>query len=255
MRLAAPILDPRSSTTMRAAEAPLAALLLLLPFLPASEALAFPAPAPAMAPAMAPEVPPARLARVCGLVSAALGDQEEDGGDGGDDGGGGGGGGGDRRKGGRYASAREAAGSFGAGTSLPGSELVYGELSVPTLATILDAVGAMRALLADTTLAVCFATTWCQGNFRGDGGGGDGSEEEGGGKAAPARAARASLRGRELPRLSRALAALPPGARAVIVDGRLDAEGGGFDWLGDLRITCPDTAPHSTAALYRRREE
>ena len=42
---------------------------------------------------------------------------------------------------------------------------------------------------------------------------------------------------------------------AVIVDGRLDAEGDGFDWLGDLRITCPDTAPHSTAALYRRREE
>ena len=75
------------------------------------------------------------------------------------------------------------------------------------------------------------------------------------GPAPPARAARASLRGRELPRLSRALAALPPGARAVIVDGRLDAEGDGFDWLGDLRITCPDTAPHSTAALYRRREE
>ena len=42
-----------------------------------------------------------------------------------------------------------------------------------------------------------------------------------------------SLGGRRLPRLSTALTRLPMGARAVIVDGRLD-EKDGFRFEGDL---------------------
>lgn len=75
--------------------------------------------------------------------------------------------------------------------------------------------------LADTTFALCFATTW------------------------------STQPRRELPELSRALSAMPPGARVVVVDARL-VEGAGWRWEGDLRIHPPDTAPHSTARLYLR---
>ena len=74
--------------------------------------------------------------------------------------------------------------------------------------------------LAETTLALCFATTW--------------SHEP----------------RRTLPELSAVLRdAMPSGARVVMVDARL-VEVDGWRWEGDLRITPPDTAPHSTARLY-----
>lgn len=79
---------------------------------------------------------------------------------------------------------------------------------------------ALRATLRDTSLALCFATTWSH---------------------SPRRA---------LPELSAALRAMKEGARVVIVDARLVEVG--WRWEGDLRITPPDTAPHSTARLYTR---
>lgn len=79
---------------------------------------------------------------------------------------------------------------------------------------------AIRALLRETSLALCFATTWSH---------------------APRRV---------LPELSVALRAMEVGARVVIVDARLVEAG--WRWEGDLRITPPDTAPHSTARLYTR---
>jgi len=85
-------------------------------------------------------------------------------------------------------------------------------------------------VLRDTTLAVCFATTW-SGN-------------------AP---------GRRLPELSRALTLLPEGARVVIVDGFLDdkADGVPLEYGGEFQLYCPDTAPYSMARLYTKstREE
>ena len=78
-------------------------------------------------------------------------------------------------------------------------------------------------LLGDTTLALCFATTWSSGAPR-----------------------------RELPRLSAALhASMPTKARAILVDGRL-LEADGWRWEGDLRVHTPDTAPYATARLYTR---
>lgn len=203
-----------------------------------------------------------------------------------------------------------------AGTAPPRHELVYGELSIPVLATILDAVGVkpgdrfmdigsgdgalvlgacllypdhisrsrgvelvpglvarskqhlrnmegifnnsanpassasilqriefsagdvyeptygLCAALKDSTLVVCFATTWSSLN----------NQEN---------HSKTSLGGRRLPKLSMALKVLPQEARVVIVDGKLD-EKDGFRWEGDLRVTCPDTAPYSTASLYSR---
>ena len=81
----------------------------------------------------------------------------------------------------------------------------------------------MTNYLRDTTLAVCFATTWSRGN-----------------------------QGRKLPELSHALGKnLSKDARVVIVDGRLD-EQDGLNWVGDLKINCPDTAPYSIASLYEK---
>ena len=212
----------------------------------------------------------------------------------------------------RYASARTLAKMSGrTGTQLPQHELVYGELSVPVLATLLDAVGVCEGdsfldigsgdgalvlgaamlfpqhlhvsrgleivpglwersqrhlelvqpklsvpvefllgdvhstqnsnfagtttsipeLLNDSTLGVCFATTWSAGN------------------SGPSQ--RSSLQRRALPKLSSALSRMPKGARVVVVDGRLDCNDG-YQWQGDLKIQCPDTAPFSVAALYQR---
>lgn len=81
--------------------------------------------------------------------------------------------------------------------------------------------GAPREALVDCTLALCFATTWSHGADR-----------------------------RELPRLSAALAeTMPPGARVVVIDGRL-LPAHGWWWEGDLTIRLPDTAPCSTASLF-----
>ncbi len=49
-------------------------------------------------------------------------------------------------------------------------------------------------------------------------------------------------------------AALPVGARVIVVDGRL-LEGDGWRWEGDLRITTLDTAPYSTARLNVHRDD
>ncbi|KAL3945178.1 MAG: hypothetical protein SGBAC_000715 [Bacillariaceae sp.] len=88
-------------------------------------------------------------------------------------------------------------------------------------------------ILEDSTLVVCFATTWSAGNAQRD-------------------QASNSLQGRKLPFLSKALEGLPQGARVVIVDGRLDSKDG-HEWQGDLKIYCPDTAPWSIASLYHKR--
>lgn len=202
----------------------------------------------------------------------------------------------------RYDSAREMASLQ---QELPSHELVYGELSVPVLATILDAAGVANGdsfldigsgdgalalgaallypdhlrisrgleivpglversrdhaqrlrstltvpvdfslgdvhmassiqgisdILMDSTIGVCFATTWSAGNV---------SEE-----------CTKSLRRRLLPRLSRSLAKMSLGSKIIVIDGRLD-ENDGYRWEGDLRVDCPDTAPISIAALYRR---
>ncbi len=255
-----------------------------------------------------PEVHPMHVAKVSQLVQAALGD--------GDD------------SSSRYALARDAVSDFQTNDDSPPSnnELVYGELSVEVLATILDAVGVkendvfldigsgdgalvlgasllhadarcnrnnamntcygvdivpglverskehasnlhrilhdvdrsdddsdnallqknqaemhfllgdihqptneLRDILKETTLAVCFATTWSAGNASGT-----------------------SLKGRKLPKLSKALSnGLCSGCRVVIIDGKLDEEDD-FCWKGDLRIQCPDTAPYSVVSLYHK---
>ena len=95
----------------------------------------------------------------------------------------------------------------------------------------------IASILSDTTLAVCFATTWSAAN----------NIEMQGEELRRS----TSLKGRKLPQLSAALRGLPPKSRVVIVDGTLDCKDG-FVWGGDLRIECPDTAPYSVASLYER---
>lgn len=178
-------------------------------------------------------------------------------------------------------------------TTYESNQFVYGELSIPTLATILDAVGVhenerfldigsgdgalvfaaalfygdihksrgleivpelfersqhycnqfldikdrvelycgdiyecdtkIQSLLHDSSLVICFATTWSAHNHR-----------------------------RELPQLSKVLGIhLKPGTRIVIVDGNLD-EKDNLQWHGDLKIHCTDTAPYSIASLYEK---
>lgn len=248
---------------------------------------------------LVPEVTEARLSHVSNLVATALGDTAG-------------------HKDDRYESARSAALAL---EEREAHELVYGELSIPVLATILDAVGvqegdrfldigsgdgalvlgtsllyanntngenaiqaargleivpglyqrslqhqksldnalrqdleneillqqqaavefvlgdihdaptdeSLKQVLLDTTLAVCFATTWSAGNVQA-------------GK-------KNSLQGRRLDALSRAMSLLPTGARMVVVDGRLDQKDG-HEWEGDLKVDCPDTTPSSVASLY-----
>lgn len=96
------------------------------------------------------------------------------------------------------------------------TELLLGDVYEPDDAT--------RKCLSETTVAVCFATTWSGG--------------------AP---------GKRLPRLSEALgSSLPAGARLVIVDGVLDPAKDGYDFVGELKLFCPDTSPYSTARLYTK---
>jgi uncharacterized protein YejL (UPF0352 family) len=93
----------------------------------------------------------------------------------------------------------------------------------------------LASILHDTTLAVCFATTWSAGNAS--------PSTSGGSKT--------SLQSRRLDPLSKVLSLLPKGSRSVIVDGRLNKQDG-HEWQGDLRVECPDTAPASIASLYCR---
>lgn len=84
--------------------------------------------------ALAPEIPAAHLSRVSRLVSEALGDEGvggrsvDDATD-------------SAAAAARYASVRSAVADFNRDIPVPANELVYGELSVPTLGKILDAVG------------------------------------------------------------------------------------------------------------------
>jgi hypothetical protein len=39
--------------------------------------------------------------------------------------------------------------------------------------------------------------------------------------------------------------------QVVIINGKLDGKDG-FDWQGDLRMHCPDTAPYSMSTSYKR---
>jgi len=78
-------------------------------------------------------------------------------------------------------------------------------------------------MVQDSYLVVCFATTWSRG-----------------------------IPGRKLHRLSEALASkLPEKAKVVIVDGVLNMADG-WNYQGELRIQCPDTAPYSVAHLYEK---
>lgn len=96
----------------------------------------------------------------------------------------------------------------------------------------------LQRMLKETTVAVCFATTWSAGNAHNNENHGNGS------------GAKTSLQGRMLPKLSNALSlGLRKGCRVVIIDGKLNDEDG-FEWQGDLRVQCPDTAPYSVATLY-----
>lgn len=90
----------------------------------------------------------------------------------------------------------------------------------------------LQSILNDSTLAVCFATTWSADN------------------ATPEQ--KTSLKGRSLPKLSEALNHMPIRSRILVIDGRLNAKDG-YRWEGDMQITCPDTAPFSIASLYERR--
>jgi hypothetical protein len=101
----------------------------------------------------------------------------------------------------------------------------------------------VQQILQDTTLAICFATTWSQGNNKQP-------------SNTTAIHNNISLNRRQIPQLSHALQYLPPGARIVVVDGRLDdTHENQYEWKGDLRIQCPDTAPYSVASLYKRRHQ
>lgn len=102
----------------------------------------------------------------------------------------------------------------------------------------------LQNVLKETTLAVCFATTWSAGNAH--------SNNTDDGDTTKQQSSTKSLQGRRLPKLSKALSStrgLTSGCRVVIIDGKLDEEDG-FSWQGDLRIHCPDTAPYSVATLY-----
>lgn len=100
------------------------------------------------------------------------------------------------------------------------TELLQGDIFQPT--------PPVKQVLDSTTLAVCFATTWSRGEP-----------------------------GRKLPQLSQALgaegvASLPQKSRLLIIDGVLE-ETDGFAYQGQLKLQCPDTAPHSIARLYVRK--
>ena len=97
----------------------------------------------------------------------------------------------------------------------------------------------LQRMLKETTVAVCFATTWSAGNAH--------NNENHGNNGS---GAKTSLQGRMLPKLSNALSlGLRKGCRVVIIDGKLNEEDG-FENKGDLRVQCPDTAPYSVATLY-----
>lgn len=84
-------------------------------------------------------------------------------------------------------------------------------------------------LFSETTIAVCFATTWSK-----------------------------NIPGKRLDRLSKSLgrngcSELPVGAKVVIIDGVLDHQNDGYIYEGELKLHCPDTAPYSIARLYTRK--
>ena len=98
----------------------------------AAAVLASPLVVPVLVSALAPEIPAAHLSRVSRLVSEALGDKDVGGGTDATM---------DSAAAARYASVRSAVADFNRDMPVPANELVYGELSVPTLGRILDAVG------------------------------------------------------------------------------------------------------------------
>lgn len=233
--------------------------------------------------AVAPELTTEQIDQVARKVAIAMGDSDDKG---------------SASKQERYASARSFSNDLF--NTVSEKQLVYGELSIPVLATLLDAIGvkpdecfldigsgdgglvlgaallypsymklcrgleivpglverskrhakrlsrecysfdekkvefilgdvheaqsnaSIASILEETTLAVCFATTWSAAGKR-----------------------------RLLPELSTTLTHLPGNARVIMVDARLD-EADGFLWEGDLKIHCPDTAPFSIASLYKR---
>lgn len=106
-----------------------------------------------------------------------------------------------------------------AGVAIGKTESYLGDVFRPT--------EEMKGIFQDTTLSVCFATTWSKG-----------------------------IPGRRLDALSAALgsngvSSLPKKSRLVIIDGVLD-EKDGFVCEGELKLACPDTAPYSIARLYVR---
>jgi len=95
----------------------------------------------------------------------------------------------------------------------------------------------LQEILAETTLSVCFATTWSFDTIK------DSNSSSGG----PNR--------KVLPQLSRSLASnMRKDARVIIIDGHLETQDPlpVFRFEGELKIQCPDTAPYSMARLYTK---
>jgi hypothetical protein len=96
-------------------------------------------------------------------------------------------------------------------------------------------------ILQDSTLAVCFATTWSAADQS---------------NVASLSPNTKSLNRRFLPQLSSSLQRMPRGSRIVVIDGRLilgEVNTDVYTWEGDMKVKCPDTAPYSTASLFIRK--
>ena len=105
---------------------------------------------------------------------------------------------------------------FSTSSTCPSKELYLGDIYDPDIA--------LKEMLSTTNLVVCFATTWSRGNDCGI----------------------------QLPKLSKALQSgvFAADARIVVIDGKLLPKDGHV-YHGELRLECPDTAPYSTAYLYK----
>ena len=112
----------------------------------------------------------------------------------------------------------------------------------------------LESILQQTTLAICFATTWSrnvpQRRLT------QLSKVLSGNKGSNCKESSNDDDGNDNPAANTnnddsRLGGLPKGARIVIIDGRLN-EHDGFDYQGQLKLICPDTAPYSIAHLYKR---
>ena len=116
-------------------------------------------------------------------------------------------------------------GGGGGGGVLPEVSFDLGNIYEPS---VTDNENNNDHLFSETTIAICFATTWSN-----------------------------NIPGKRLDRLSKSLgrkgcSELPVGAKVVIIDGVLNHQTDGYTYEGELKLHCPDTAPYSIARLYTR---